>query len=158
MSEDLESTLDELGPAYREVVGRLRAAQEVEPTRRGIVRVNWRRWTASLVAATILVVVGFSVLTSRTPVDSSSVAGPYTLALDLNDTAIGELVRTQRADGSWDNDFLTRQNAAALKDVASAKVAYRRAVRYLRAKGLTPLSPEELRHRGDLAARLLARS
>ena len=158
MNEDLENTLAELGPEYRDVVSRLRAAQEVEPTRRGVVHISWRRWAASLVAATLLVVVGFSVLTSRTPVAASCETGPYTLALAPNDTAIGELVRTQRADGSWDNDYLTRQNAAALKDVASAKVAYRRAVRYLRAKGLSPLSPEELRHRGDLAARLLARS
>lgn len=158
MNADLENTLKELGPEFRGVVDRLCAAQEVEPRVRPVVRPGWWRRAAVLVAASLLVVVGFTVVTSRTPQSVTSEVGPYTLALQSDDRAISELVRTQRADGSWENDFLTRQNAAALKDVATAKIAYRRAVRYLRAKGLVPLSAEELRHRGDQAAQVLARS
>ena len=73
---------------------------------------------------------------------------------------VAAIVRTQHADGSWDNDFLTRQNAAALRAASgdAPRIAYRRAVRYLRAKGLTPLSDAELRARGDRAARRFARS
>ncbi|MBQ6137808.1 MAG: hypothetical protein IJI73_10615, partial [Kiritimatiellae bacterium] len=70
------------------------------------------------------------------------------------------ILASQRADGSWTNDFITRQNAAALRrgESAAAKVAYRRAVRYLRSRGLSPLSDEELRDRGESAARVLAKT
>lgn len=159
MNADLENTLEELGPEFRGVVCRLRAAREVEPGARPVIaRVGWWRRAAVLVAASLLIVAGFSVLTSRTPEVPAPEAGPYTLALQSSERAISELVRTQRADGSWESDYLTRQNAAALKDVATAKIAYRRAVRYLRTKGLSPLSPEELRYRGNLAVRQLAHS
>ena len=40
MSRDLERQLDEMGPAYREVVARLRRAREVSPRP---VRLPWRR-------------------------------------------------------------------------------------------------------------------
>lgn len=51
---------------------------------------------------------------------------------------IPEMIATQRSDGSWKNDFLTRRNAAALKDCASpaAQIAYKKAVRNLRSRGI----------------------
>lgn len=151
MNADLENTLKELGPEFRGVVDRLCAAQEVEPRVRPVVRPGWWRRAAVLVAASLLVVVGFTVVTSRTPQSVTSEVGPYTLALQSDDRAISELVRTQRADGSWENDFLTRQNAAALRglDSPDGRIAYKRAVRYLRSKGLSPLSDAELRSRGE---------
>ena len=50
------------------------------------------------------------------------------------------------------------QNAAALRasEDARMKIAYRRAVRYLRSKGLNPLTDEELKLRGEYAAKALA--
>ena len=82
----------------------------------------------------------------------------YVLAYSPDAATVAVIVRTQHADGSWDNDFLTRQNAAALRSASgdAPRIAYRRAVRYLRAKGLAPLSDAELRARGDRAARRLA--
>ena len=35
MNADLDKTVEELGPAYRDVVARLRASREVEPMRAG---------------------------------------------------------------------------------------------------------------------------
>ena len=78
------------------------------------------------------------------PAAAPSPATPYTLALTPTPAAIDEIVRTQAADGSWANDFLTRQNAAALREVDATSVAYRKAVRYLRTKGLAPLTDDEL--------------
>ena len=49
---------------------------------------------------------------------------------------IVEIIRTQRPDGSWGNDFLTVQNALALERHGETGVPYRRAKRYLRSKGL----------------------
>ena len=47
-------------------------------------------------------------------------------------------IRTQNADGSWCNDFLTRRNAEALARCpdAGARVAYKKAMRNLRVRGL----------------------
>ncbi|MBR1921790.1 MAG: hypothetical protein IJ829_07315, partial [Kiritimatiellae bacterium] len=82
----------------------------------------------------------------------------YTIAYAPTEEALEELVASQRADGSWGNDFLTRQNAAALRSSPDARmqIAYRRAVRYLRTKGLAPLSDGELKSRGEYAAKFLA--
>ena len=65
-------------------------------------------------------------------------ATEYSLAYLRNDEAVKEMIRTQNADGSWKNDFLTRQNAAALKRCpsAEARVAYKKAMRNLRARGV----------------------
>lgn len=77
---------------------------------------------------------------------------PYELALVEDGSALQEILRTQSADGSWANDVLTRQNAAALREADATSVAYRKAVRYLRTKGLAPLSADEL-HRLQRNAR-----
>ena len=81
---------------------------------------------------------------------ASPVRTLYELALSEDASALQEIIRTQAADGSWANDFLTRQNAAVLREADATSVAYRKAVRYLRTKGLVPLSGDELR---DLALR-----
>jgi len=48
------------------------------------------------------------------------------------------MIASQNADGSWQNDFLTRRNAAVLAkcDGMEARVAYKKAMRNLRAKGI----------------------
>ncbi len=160
MNKDLEETLAELGPDARVVVDRLRAAHEVAPSRQ--IRfdafakkrrvVSWPR-VGFLVAASLFVVLAWSIFCQRLP--PAPVAGNiYTVAYAPNEEALAALVASQRADGSWANDYLTRQNAAALRDAggSSARLAYRRALRYLRTKGLQPLTREELRARERFAA------
>ena len=175
MSRDLEETLDELGPGYRAVVDRLKGAYEprcrevrlpAAPPRPSFGRVTG--WGVGyLVAASLLVFVALGVLfRSPRPAESrlytvgvAPSVSAYTLAYVSDAQAIGAIVATQRPDGSWANDFVTRQNAAALRGESgpSARVAYKKAVRYLRSRGLRPLSDGELRSRGDAAARELDR-
>lgn len=165
MNADLAETLAELGPGYRAIVDRMKGA--FDDADGSAVRVGtwsaafWRR--AALVAASLLVCLGAAGLLMRGAAPAAadaSARSAYTLAYFRDAATVDLLVRTQHADGSWDNDFLTRQNAAALRTASgdASRIAYRRAVRYLRAKGLAPLSDEELRARGDFAARRLARS
>ena len=147
MSRDLDEQLEELGPAYREVVDRLRAAYEpglAEPERSG--RGRFLGWTLGccLAAASVLVVLGFSVFF----VDANP-PREYTLAFAGCDAGAKALVATQNADGSWANDFQTRQNAAALRGNPATVEEYKRAVRYLKAKGLSPLTDGELRKRAS---------
>ena len=160
MNADLEETLKELGEGYRPVVDRLLAARTAESDGaacRPTFRLRLVRWTAAgLLAASVA---GICLMTRTSVVDEPPVAAsepravpaaapspatPYTLALAPTPAAIDEIVRTQAADGSWANDFLTRQNAAALREVDATSVAYRKAVRYLRTKGLAPLTDDEL--------------
>ena len=164
MNADLENTLDELGPAYRDVVARLMSARELEPcTKHGA----WRPATTFLwrfgyvAAASVAVALGVSVLmrgAANAPRAQFPSPTAYTAAYVSTDEALEAIVTTQRADGSWKNDFLTQQNAAALRasDDERMRVAYRRAVRYLRTKGLNPLTDAELKARGAFAARTLA--
>ena len=165
MSRDLEETLAELGPEYRSVVDRLRAAYpEVEvaaPRRRRVVRRPFFAAAASaaglLAAACVALALFFCAPHNHRSADGAF-TGVYSLAYSGD---VESLLRTQRADGSWDNDFLTRQNAAALrvaKGLEGADVAYRRAVRYLRTRGLSPLSDAELHDRGTFAAICATRS
>ena len=167
MTEDLEETLRELGPGYREVADRLvaafrpadakavaasaprRAAAPVHKpsARRGRV-VGWS--VAYLVAASLLVFVGLGVVfrgggpRGARPagrvftVRASAPMNEYALAAVGGDDAVREIIRTQNPDGSWQNDFLTRRNAAALMGVADeeAKVAFKKAVRNLRVRGV----------------------
>ena len=160
MNADLENTLDELGPAYRDVVARLRAARDVEPcTRRPATTFLWR--VGYVAAASVAVALGISVLmrgAANAPRAQFPSPTAYTVAYVSTDEALEAIVTTQRADGSWNNDFLTQQNAAALRasDDERMRVAYRRAVRYLRTRGLSPLTDAELKARGAFAARTLA--
>ena len=164
MNEDLESTINELGPEYRAVVARLRSACEVEPSGTRVSsfpRTEWRRHVGYLVAASLLVALGLSIFmqdAANAPREPYAGARVYTVAYAPTEEALEIIVASQRTDGSWSNDFITRQNAAALRvsDDARMKIAYRRAVRYLRSKGLSPLTDEELKLRGEYAARALA--
>jgi len=183
MTKDLEETLAGLGPEYRAVVDRVIGAYEVEGGRckegRGDVSNSSvqpltsnlqtsgnrgalvSRRAAYLVAASLLVLLAFGVLFRAPTVRGTS--GPrlaYTVAYVADEAALAVILASQRTDGSWDNDYITRQNAAALRNVRNveSQVAYKRAVRYLKSRGLRPLSDDELRARGDEAARLLAKS
>ena len=177
MNADLEKTVGELGPEYRDVVARLRAAREVEPVRFGLKdlvpgRVADRRYPdlapgrvarspfSYLVAASLVAALALAVLYVMPRGGGAAAEVPltvYTVAYAPTEEALEAIVASQRADGSWSNDFLTRQNAAALRasDEDRMRVAYRRAVRYLRSKGLSPLTDEELRQRGEYAAKTL---
>ena len=143
MNADLERTLEELGPGCRAVVDRMVGAFDgaAAPADRVVPRriAFWRR-PALLVRPAA---------PAEPAVDAARSA--YVLAYSPDAATVAAIVRTQHADGSWDNDFLTRQNAAALRAASgdAPRIAYRRAVRYLRAKGLAPLSDAELRARGD---------
>ena len=173
MNADLENTLDELGPAYRDVVARLKVARDVEPRTKhqgrglestspalpGAGTLLWR--VGYLAAASVVVALGLSVFmrgAANAPRAQFPSPTAYTAAYVSTDEALEAIVTTQRADGSWKNDFLTQQNAAALRASPDARmrVAYRRAVRYLRSKGLAPLTDAELKARGDRAAKMLA--
>ena len=164
MNGDLESTLNELGPEYRAVVARLRSAREIEPsgTRAfSFTHTEWWRRAGYLVAASLLVALGFSIFmqgAANAPREPYAGAKVYTVAYAPTEEALEIIVASQRADGSWSNDFITRQNAAALRasEDERMKIAYRRAVRYLRSKGLAPLTDDELKVRGEYAAKVLA--
>ena len=171
MSRDLEDTVAELGAGYGELVARLRAAYEVESRRDGSASglpPPRRAWTAGwrtvsfLVAASLLLALAVSALFVSGGGDAAAAGAPgfafaapgrsaYTAAY-RGRAAAEEMVRSQKDDGSWGSDFITRQNAAALRDVEGATVAYRKALRYLRSKGLSPLTDAELRARGEEAA------
>ena len=134
MSRDLEEQLAELGPEYRAVVLRLRAAREAQGIRdqgSGI-----RGW---LIAASLLIILGLGVFfqASRTSQTfrTSQTAPRGAHEYQMN---VPEMIATQNPDGSWKNDFLTRRNAAALKVCGdpAAQVAYKKALRNLRARGV----------------------
>ena len=148
MTRDLENTLAELGPGYRSLVGRMRAAF---PEERLPCRLAFTRGTAfAFAAASLVAALALFAVFSGGGSGSRGIERDYLLAYGGED-AVEEILRTQMADGSWKNDFITCQNATALKGVAGAETAYLRAVRYLRAKGLRPLSDQELARRAAAA-------
>lgn len=161
MSADLEAQLEEMGADYRALVGRLRAARTVSPRPTPPFAAPGSRRPAGmfrrvglLTAATLFLAVCVALVIERRP----AAADPgtiYTIAYAPTEAALSALVSAQRADGSWENDFVTCQNAAALRrgQDESARIAYRKAVRYLRSKGLSPLSDEQLRERAERAER-----
>ena len=131
MSRDLEEQLDEMGPDYRAVVARLRAAREAAQGIRdqgsGI-----RGW---LVAASLILLIGLGVFFLRPEASRPSSLVPHPSEYTMG---IPEMIATQNPDGSWKNDFLTRRNAAALKACGdpAAQVAYKKAMRNLRSRGV----------------------
>ena len=140
MTKDLEETLRELGDEYRPVVDRLRRAYEPAG---GRVRSapSVAPWGVALMAAAVAAVfLGVGVFfrggeqEKVYTVRAADAAHEYMLAVVRDDAAVKEMIRTQRPDGSWGSDFLTRQNAAALRlcPDEKAQIAYRRAVRNLR--------------------------
>ena len=145
MNRDLDEQLNEMGPEYRAVVARLRASGGAEDFR--CETSDAWRWgfmsksfclKSCLTAASLLVLVGLSVLFLRTSdarreTRAAGAACPREYAMTVD-----EMIATQNADGSWKNDFLTRRNAAALKVCGSpaAQVAYKKALRNLRVRGI----------------------
>lgn len=151
MTKDLEDTLKELGDGYRPVVERLRAAYAPLPSADGACTVSASfsrrravpgRRTSLLAAAAVSALLLGAVAVFRGgsagekvySVRAADAAHEYCLAIVRDDRAVQEMIRTQRPDGGWANDFLTRQNAAALRlcPGEKAQIAYRRAVRNLR--------------------------
>ena len=139
MNRDLEEQLDEMGPEYRTIVARLRGAETAPPHETTLLRggsvslPHGRRW---LVAASLLVILGLGVFfqTSQTSQTSQVFSyGAHEYQMD-----VAEMIATQNPDGSWKNDFLTRRNAAALKVCGdpAAQVAYKKAMRNLRSRGV----------------------
>ena len=145
MTKDLEETLKGLGPGYRAVVGRLVGGAQVDfaPGHRQFAiparRFSFRR--PLLAAACIMILAGFATMflgSDNHHHVRANAALEYRLAETPGREAVAEMIRTQNADGSWRNDFLTRRNAAALATStdAQAKVAYKKAMRNLRVRGL----------------------
>ena len=146
MNRDLENQLNEMGPAYRAVVARLRAGGEADSAgliggRRGPTFI-WLTWNPRrLVAASLVALLGLAVFFQavRTPQNAatSDIRAPREYR-----ASVAEMIATQNPDGSWTNDFLTRRNAAKLKASGdpAARIAYKKAARYLTAKGLAPLT------------------
>ncbi|MBR3221016.1 MAG: hypothetical protein IKF72_02190 [Kiritimatiellae bacterium] len=151
MTRDLDETLRELGDEYRPVVDRLLAAYS--PPRhfsappaapcagRTASAVAWG--VALLAAASLMAFLGFGLVFRDVAAEKvyavrvSDAAREYQLAVIRDDKAVQEMIRTQRPDGGWGSDFLTRRNAEALRlcTGAEAQVAYRRAARNLRLRG-----------------------
>ena len=141
MTKDLEETLEGLGPECRAVVGRLLAS------RRPIVsRTRFLRFPrAALAAACAAAILSFGLWMrfASAPAGGERAYTIYTVAYSKD--RLPALVDSQNPDGSWENDFVTRQNAAALAGAQgrAENIAYRKAMRYMRLKGLRPLSREE---------------
>ena len=137
MNADLEQTLDELGPEYRAVVARLRAGREAEEISRPVfrlhpvLRLRSKVLRPTLVAASLLALVGLGVYCLRTPAEPNYGAREYRLPAS-------ELIARQNPDGSWQNDFLTRRNAETLRTCtdAASRIAYKKAMRNLRLRGV----------------------
>ena len=149
MNRDLEEQLDEMGPAYRAVVARLRAGREAEPGGRGpgtssgagSSRDSSFSRQAYLVAASLLVAVALGVLFTQSnnrTIKQSEQSTNSPRAPREYVMSVPEMLATQNPDGSWQNDFLTRRNAEALRLCAGeeARIAYKKAMRNLRARGL----------------------
>lgn len=137
MNRDLEETLNELGPDYRAVVARLRAGREAASGSRSSSDSRSSGRAAYLVAASLLVLIGLTVVhlfqsqTTNHKPQTPSCPREYR-------ATVAEMIATQNPDGSWQNDFLTRRNAAALKVCGdpAARIAYKKAMRNLRARGV----------------------
>ena len=138
MSRDLEEQLNEMGPEYRAVVFRLRMAREAaQGIRSPVFRLRSKVLRSVLAAASLLVFAGLGVVFlgrkdfRHETKDVRFAPGEYR-------ASVSEMIATQNPDGSWKNDFLTRRNAAALKVCGdpAARVAYKKALRNLRARGV----------------------
>ena len=139
MNRDLEETLNELGPDYCAVVARLRAGREAASGFRSSGDSRSSSRAAYLVAASLLVLIGLTVVQPSQSQSQTTNHKPQTPSCPREYRAtVAEMIATQNPDGSWQNDFLTRRNAAALKDSdnLAAQIAYKKAMRNLRARGV----------------------
>ena len=133
MNADLERTLNEMGPAYREVVARLKDAREIEGA---VARRIPARAVAWRIAAAFLVLAGLAaIFVPRAIRSRPSDAAAYG-AREYHQS-IAEIVSSQRPDGSWQNVFLTRRNAEVLRACTDepSRIAYKKAMRNLRLRG-----------------------
>ena len=144
MNADLEETLAGLGVDAKRMVAAMKGAFPEERRagdERGARRALLPRLAAAsgLAAASVAAVFAFRSAFPPAAQGDARARAPkeYTLALAGGADAIMEIIRTQRPDGSWGNDFLTAQNALALEKHGETGVPYRRAKRYLRSKGLS---------------------
>ncbi len=143
MTKDLEETLKELGPGYRAVVDRL-AAGSALPFGRSRRAFSFRPAMLAAASFAILLLGAAGLILGRftggaaSAAQSANAAIEYRLAEISDAAALHELIRTQNPDGSWQTDFLTRRNAAALaaRPEMEAKIACKKARRHLRNRGL----------------------
>ena len=148
MNRDLDEQLNEMGPDYRAVALRLRAAREAESFCRSgrssgssqssrSSGASTARKSAYLVAASLLVILGFGFFFLR-PLDIRPKTQDAGFGAREYRASVSEMIATQNPDGSWQNDFLTRRNAAALKGCGdpAAQIAYKKAMRNLRTRGV----------------------
>lgn len=139
MTKDLEETLSTLDGAHREMVVRMKSCFAPAPA----FAVRRRPHCGALAAAALVAVAACGIVASLWW--GQSPASPHPSAFRLasvgDAAAVAEILRTQNADGSWQTDFLTRQNARLLASVDSpaASLARRRALRNLRVRGLAEL-------------------
>ena len=144
MNADLERELQE-HPELRAVVSRLRAGRErsverVISIRRPFFVSRVFRFAPPLAAASLLAALALFSWFRASP--SRQIAQTCSYGARQYPLTAEEMRATQNPDGSWQSDFLTQRNAALLRHVPSAAVAYKRAVRYLRARGLEPFGGE----------------
>jgi hypothetical protein len=144
MNADLDDTLAGLGADARRMVSAMKGAFPEERRAggerhggRGVL--PWFAAASGLAAASVAAVFAFRA--ALPPAAEHGGVHPrapreYTLAIAGRAADIVEIIRTQRPDGSWGNDFLTAQNALALERHGETGVPYRRAKRYLRSRGL----------------------
>ena len=137
MNRDLEETLNELGPDYRAVVARLKQAKGGEDFRR-----KTRVLRPTLAAASLLALFGLTALFLQSNISSIEHSNNSPSAPREYRATVAEMIATQNPDGSWQNDFLTRRNAEALKVCGdpAARIAYKKAVRNLRTRGVEVLT------------------
>lgn len=138
MNKDLEEHINEMGLEYLAVVNRLKNAREVEPAAAAVRRRPFslkRGWFFAAASAGLAAACAFMVKFDDGFTPSLS---QYRLAHVGTRSAIEEIIRTQNPDGSWNSDYLTKQNAAALRlaDGAQARLAYKKACRAMRLKGI----------------------
>ena len=134
MNRDLEAQLSEMGDAYRAVVDRLKAGREAERTVEAReARKSARGWLVAASLALIVALGSTCLWQSSRPSRHVPHSAPHEFSMSVE-----EMIATQNADGGWKSDFLTRQNAAALKlcDSREARIAYKKAMRNLRVRGL----------------------
>ncbi|MBO5643128.1 MAG: hypothetical protein J6S51_03885 [Kiritimatiellae bacterium] len=146
MTKDLEMTLMELGPEYSSVVNRLIKGKINVPKKRrfGFEFIGSKILIAASVA--LALAIASVCLSYYSSSDNLFNTAPRAYKLAFIPSARTEIVSTQHEDGGWGSDFITRQNAAALEgsEIESERIAYRKAVRYLRLKGISPISRYEL--------------
>ena len=150
MTKDLEETLEELGPEYRRTLEYFLSLPLTRPEapsmreRAAHALLSRRVKLAAAAIAAVATIAAVFILAPARPQKAPLISMPrrapakYLLAFQ-GKAAAHLLAQSQSPDGSWEgNDFITRQNAYALGETDPSSIAYRKALRYLRSKGLAP--------------------